>query len=168
MSKNIVDILKSENHTRKELEEFSYTKEIEVPVDGEKILKFPFNVEKIIKLFKIKLDEEVKNSEVVYTDEDKPKTKTMDRETELEVVSQLEVLYAYKLFQLKVECGIEYAIKQPRTEVENLEYEMIVQNKVRKIFGQDIEDKMAQILAKIWIRDIELVLSEEYNEDLDI
>ena len=167
MQKDIVSILKNENRTSKELEEFSRTKEMEVPVDGENILKYPFNVEKIIKLFQIKLDEEVENSEVVYANED-DKPKTMDRETELEVVSQLEVLYAYKLFQLKVECGIEYAIKQPRTEVENLEYEMIVQNKVRKIFGQDIEDKMAQILAKIWIRDIELVLSEEYNEDLDI
>lgn len=168
MQRDIVSILQNENRTRKELEEFARTKEMEVPVEGEYILKYPFNVEKIIELFQIKLDEEVENSEVIFYADEDDKPKTMDRETELEVVSQLEVLYAYKLFQLKIECGIELSIRQPQTEVEKLEYEMIIQNKVRKIFGQDIEDNMAQILAKIWIRDIELVLAEEYDEDLDI
>ena len=160
--KNIVDIFEYKESSKKELEKFSKQKEMEVELINGEILKYPFSVNKIIDMFEKKLEQRIRQSPKIYI-EDNWEYKPLGENEKMEFIDQLQTLYAYKYFELKIEFAIEYNMRKPQTFAENKKFKEVIEKTIRNIFGKDIEENMAQILTNMFIKDLEIVLGEEDN-----
>ena len=134
--RNIVDVFEHKNSSKKELEEFSKQKEMEFELLNGEILIYPFNVNKIMDMFEQKVEQRIRQSPKIYIEENW-KYEPLNQAERIEFIDQLQTLYAFKYWKLKLEHAIEYNMRKPQTFVEN------------KMFKEAIEKRSQIFLEKI-------------------
>lgn len=128
--------------------------EAKLPLDNIISVKFDFN--KIHKLFKAKVEEKLENKtkykrgmfySILYSDLQSHKRS---------VRSELYKTILYKLYQALALILEEWIITKPNSEEENIIFQEYIHKVEKDIFGHNVEESLAEILADCWYRGEEL------------